>query len=160
MALNITTNFRWKGVLWKSGYAYKFHYTSWIHDPDPLIILMYKITGINQSTGHQWRLIQGINLNYIPRKDRKRFASTWITTLENNRGNVQFTWDIVKRKYPYLKGAVRRYLVKPDYYIKKPVSIPFENMEKAIISSWSKDFSKKLAHSLVKKFRKATKRKK
>jgi len=71
MALKIDYTFRHAGITFKSGHFYSFRYNAWRNDPKPLIILLYRITGIHPSTGHQWRLIQAINLNYIPRSHRR-----------------------------------------------------------------------------------------
>ena len=68
---------------------------------------------------------------------------------------MKFTCEVVQRRYPYLKGAVRRYFFKPTYYIKDLKEIPFDQMEDVIVSTWSKDFSKKLKISLLGKFRRA-----
>ena len=118
---------------------------------------MYAFSGTHPSTGRQWRFIQAINFTYVPRSMRKAFANEWVRVFERTNGNVRFTWDIVKRKYPYLKHAVRRYFYSPTYYISKLQSIPFEDMENVIISTWSKDFSKKLKVSLYSKFSSALK---
>jgi len=86
---------------------------------------------------------------------RRSFANEWTRVFQQTNGNVQFTWEIVKRRYPYLKHAVRRYFIKPTYYITKLQEIPFEDMEKVIVSTWSKDFSRKIKVSLLQKFRSA-----
>jgi len=88
---------------------------------------------------------------------RKAFANEWVRVFEQSNGNVKFTWQKVKRKYPYLQHAIRRYFYSPSYYISDLNAVPFENMEKVIISTWSKDFSKKLKVSLYGKFSKALK---
>lgn len=122
----------------------------------PLAIMLYALEGIHPNTGHQWRIIQMINFSYIPRAQRKRFAHDWITILRRNR-NVRLTWEMIKRKYPYLEGAVRRYFFKPKYYIQNLHEIPLEDVEKAIISTWSKDFSKRAMMALASKYKKASK---
>lgn len=113
---------------------------------------MSAITGIHRS-GHQWRLIQGINFTYIPRAMRKRFLRQWMKELDK-KGKKKFTWQKVLAKYPYLKPAVRRYMLKPVYYIKNLEEIPLDNVEKVVISTFSKDFSKKVKSALMNKFRK------
>ena len=67
--------------------------------------------------------------------------------------NVKFTWELVKRKYPWLKIATRRYFFRPTYYIKSLKEVPLEDVEKVVISTWSKDFSKKVKTTLINKFR-------
>jgi len=158
MALRITKNWRSHGITWNSGHFYTFRYNAFRQDPTPVIILMYKIEGINESTGHQFRLIQGINLNYIPRDQRKAFVELWKSEMLRNKGNVEFTWDMVQSRFPYLELAVRRYVTKPVYRIQNPQHIPFENVEDVVISTWGKDFSKKLEMDLILKRNRALNR--
>jgi len=86
---------------------------------------------------------------------RRAFANEWKRVFERTNGNVRFTWEIVKRRYPYMRHAVRRYFIKPSYYITKLQEVPFDVMEKMIISTWSKDFSKKVRISILQKFKSA-----
>ena len=155
MAITRKFKKRFKGVTVKSGHIYTFGYQAWENDPKPVVIMMYALDGTHPNTGHQWRFFQAINFTYIPRSMRRTFASEWTRVLERNQGNVRFTWEVVQRRYPYLKGAVRRYFFKPTYYIKDLKEVPFDMMEDVIVSTWSKDFSKKLKVSLLGKFRKA-----
>ena len=144
-----------KGIVWKSGHFYTFKYQAWEHDPRPVIILMYALDGIHENTGHQWRFFQGINFTYIPRSIRKQFINEWKRVWLRTNGNAKFTWETVLRKYPFLKGAVRRYFFKPAYYITDIREVPFDDLDKLVVSTWSKDFSKKLKMSLLAKFRTA-----
>jgi hypothetical protein len=146
---------RFKGVTVKSGHIYTFGYQAWENDPKPVVIMMYALDGTHPNTKHQWRFFQAINFTYIPRTMRRTFAAEWTRVLERNQGDVKFTWEVVQRRYPYLKGAVRRYFFKPTYFIKDLKEIPFDMMEDVIVSTWSKDFSKKLKTSLLGKFRRA-----
>lgn len=57
------------------------------------------------------------------------------------------------KRYPRLKYSVRRYFFKPNYYIKDLKEIPINEIEKYVVSSWHKDFSKKVKVSLLNKFR-------
>jgi len=155
MAIRRIFRKKFHGVMLKSGYIYTFRYSSWINDPTPTIIFMYSLEGTHPRTGHQFRFLQAINFTYIPRSMRRSFANEWTRVFQQTNGNVQFTWEIVKRRYPYLKHAVRRYFIKPTYYITKLQEIPFEDMEKVIVSTWSKDFSRKIKVSLLQKFRSA-----
>ena len=157
MPLQIDTDFRMNGVRWKSGHIYTFRYNAWQHDPKPTIILFYRIRGLHPTTGHQWRLIQGINFSYIPRAYRKQFAVNWLEIFGQSEGNAQFTYSIMKRQYPWLKIGIRRYLTKPAYYIQNPEEIPPQGMEDAIIDTWSRDFSKKIKIDLMKKYHKVKK---
>lgn len=131
-----------------------------MHDPNPVVIMLYALDGIHPNTGNQWRFFQAINFTYIPRMMRKQFANDWVRVFKETNGKVQLTWDTVKKKYPYLQNAVRRYFFKPSYYIQELKEVPFEQMEQAIISTWNKDFSKKLKVALWQKFRKAMKERK
>jgi len=157
MALRVQYKKKLHGVTMKSGHIYSFKYQAWQNDPKPTIIFMYAFAGTHPSTGRQWRFIQAINFTYVPRSMRKAFANEWVRVFERTNGDIKFTWNIVKQRYPYLKHAVRRYFYSPNYYISKLQAIPFEDMEKVIISTWSKDFSKKLKVSLFSKFSSALK---
>ena len=153
MAIRLRGKRRSHGIVWKTGEIYTFRYQSWENDPQPTIILMYGVEGNHPRTGHQHRYYQGVNLSYIPRGDRRKFVSEWQKIHMDNNGNVEFTWDLVQNRYPYLKNAVRRYFFKPSYYIQNATHISMENAEEAVISTWSKDFSKKVRVELVRKFR-------
>jgi hypothetical protein len=155
MAITRKFKKRFKGVTVKSGHIYTFGYQAWENDPKPVVIMMYALDGTHPRTKHQWRFFQAVNFTYIPRSMRRTFASEWTRVLERNQGDVRFTWEVVQRRYPYLKGAVRRYFFKPNYFIKDLKEVPFDMMEDVIVSTWSKDFSKKLKVSLLGKFRRA-----
>lgn len=145
---------RFKGIILKSGYVYTFKYRAFEGDPNPTIILMYSLEGTNPNTGHQWRFLQGLNFSYVPRASRRQFAADWKRVLQQTQ-NPRFTWELCKRRYPYLKHAIRRYFIKPTYYISQLKEIPFDDMEDAIVSTWSKDFSKRIKTAVLQKFRKA-----
>lgn len=114
---------------------------------------MSSIEGNHENTGHQWRIIQGLNFTYIPRAMRKRFLNDWMKVLDKP-GRKVFTWQKVVAKYPYLKPAIRRYFFKPNYYIRNLEEIPLDEVERVVVSTFSKDFSKKIKTSLMNKFRK------
>ena len=148
-----------KGVSLKSGHFYTFKYQAWEHDPKPTIIFMHSIEGFNLKANgkiHQWRIIQALNFTYIPKAARIRFLKIWLDELEKP-GNIKFHWQKVLSKYPYLKRGIRRYFFKPDYYIKNLKEVPFDKIEKVVISSFSRDFSKKITIALRSKFKKAMK---
>lgn len=145
---------RFKGIVVKSGYVYTFKYIPWQKDPNPTVIMMYSLEGTNPNTGHQWRFFQAINFSYLPRASRRQFARDWTRILQQTR-NPRFTWELCKRRYPYIKHAIRRYFIKPTYYISQLKEIPFDDMEDAIVSTWSKDFSKKIKTAVLQKFRTA-----
>lgn len=154
MAIRRVYKKRFKGVNMQSGLFYTFRYRAWANDPKPTIILMYALEGTNQRTGHQWRFFQGINFTYIPRSVRKRFIDDWIRIVQNTSPvNLRFSWELVKRKYPWLKVAVRRYFFKPNTYINDLKQIPLDEVERYVVSTWHKDFSKKVKTELINKFR-------
>ena len=141
------------GITWQSGHIYSFRYSAWNADPEPLIILISAFEGNHPKTGRQWRFFQGINLSYVPKKVRKELAKTWIKEFERTNGDTRFTYRKVKRRYPGLLLAVRRYMYSPKAYIQKAKEIPFYDWEKAVTSSFAKDFSKK-ARTIFAKLRK------
>lgn len=153
---------QFKGVKLKSGYFYKFKYRPYENDPTPTIIFMHSIEGLHPNTGHQWRLFQTLNFTYIPRAMRKRFMKVWLKELDRP-GNIKFTWQKVLGKYPYLKKGIRRYQFKPAGYITNLEEIPIEEIEKEVVKTLSKDFSKKITvglRGLLAKRRKAVEKKK
>lgn len=158
MAIRRIYKKRFSNVNVKSGYIYTFKYRAWANDPHPTVIMMYALEGIHPNTGHQWRFFQAINFTYIPRAQRMMFAKEWKIIFERTNGNVRLTWELVKKRYPFMQNAVRRYFFRPNYYITSLKEIPFDDMEKYIISTWSKDFSKKVKSSLINKFRNVLKR--
>lgn len=160
MAIRRIYKKRFKGVVIQSGYFYKFEYQAWENDPKPTVIIMYAFEGINtrkDGKKKQWRFFQAINFSYVPRAYRRRFVEDWKRTMMATK-NPKFTWQLVKRKYPFLQNAVRRYFYDPTYYIANLKEIPFDDIEKIVVSTWSKDFSKKVKTSIVKKFRDVLKR--
>src|SRR5574343_344991 len=141
MPLRLIYNKKLHGVTLKSGNFYKFSYQAFENDPTPTIIFLYAIEGINPSTNHQWRLIQAINLSYIPRNIRKQFVELWMVEL-NKRKNVKFTWEMVKAQYPMIQLGIRRYFLKPTYYITNLKEIPREKIMDNVVGSFIKDFSR------------------
>ena len=125
------------------------------HDPIPTYIHMYSFSGRHPNTGRQWRFLQGINLNYIPRSDRKRFVNQWVKVFEKSKGNILFTYKMAKRFFPYMDIAIRRYFYSPAYYIKNLKEVPVEDYQKIVIGSWHKDFSKTAYFQLIKKYKSA-----
>lgn len=156
--IRVIKSWRSHGVMWRSGHFYTFRYNAYRTDPFPVIILMYKIQGINPPTGHQFNLIQGINLNYIPRIQRQIFVDLWASEMNKSGGNAEFTWNTVQKRFPYLELAVRRYMIKPSYRIQNPQQIPFDKLEEVVISTWSRDFSNKLKFDLNSKMARASAR--
>lgn len=128
---------------------------AWHNDPNPTILLMYAYSGRHPNTGHEWHFFQGINFTYIPRTHRRHFVQSWMREWEHTNGNFRLTWERLLSEFPFLKNAVRRYFYNPSYYISNPMEVPMEDIEDVVVSTWSKDFSKKLRTNLVQKFRKA-----
>ena len=118
--------------------------------------MLYALDGIHPNTGHQWRFFQGINMTYVPRTMRRRFIEDWVKHLETTK-DVKLTWGMIKKKYPQLQYAVRRYFFRPSYYITNIKEVPIADIEKVVISTWSKDFSRKIKTTLLSKFRKIMK---
>jgi hypothetical protein len=120
---------------------------------------MYSIEGTHPNTGHQWRILQAINFTYIPRGIRKRFMDIWLKELQRSR-NIKFTWQKVLTRYPFLKIGVRRYFFTPTYYIKSLEEIPLDQVEKAVVSTYGKDFAKKIRTAILSKWAKILGRRK
>jgi len=160
MALKISYKKKLSGVTLSSGHVYIFKYSAWNEDPTPTYLHICSFSGTHPNTGRQWRFIQGVNLTYIPRGQRKQFAKEWVAVFKRTNGNVRFTYNMLKSHYPYMDIAIRRYFYSPSYYIKNLKEVPEADLEKVIASSWHKDFSKKAMVSLVSKFRSAFKKSK
>ena len=158
MPLKIRYKKKTHGVKLESGYFYKFNYTAWENDKEPHVIFLNSVSGYHPKTNREHRYFTAINLNYIPRNSRKSFVEDWMEQMENSNYSAKFTWDTVKNKYPYLKGAVRRYFYSPRYYIRKLKHIPFDQVEKEIVRSWPKDFSAKVKRNILSKFKKGKKK--
>lgn len=156
MALKISLDKNHNGVTFKSGYIYKFRYRAFENDPEPLGLFLNYVYGIHPNTGHQHRYFQMINLHYIKRSQRKKFAMIWMDRFNKTKGNPILTWKLVKASYPYLEIAIRRYLTKPAYYIIKPRRIDESQIENVIKGTLFKDFSDKLKIKAGRAFRKIT----
>jgi hypothetical protein len=142
MALRARYEQNFRGVRLKSGRMYTFAYTGFQHDPAPLIIFLYWMEGTHPTTKRQWRFIQAINLNYLSRSYRKHFVDTWSQTLYTTR-NIKMTWNKLSNMFPEMKFATRRYFYSPAYYIKNIRAIETQDVEKEVVGSLYKDFSRK-----------------
>ena len=129
-----------------------FNYQAYENDPQPLIFFINAIKGIHPNTGHQWRLIQGININYIPRKDRKKFVKLWRDTMATSK-SVKFTWLKVKSQFPYIKFGIRRYMLKPNYYMKNLQKIEVKDWDKVVVKHILKDFSGQIKRKIASKMK-------
>jgi hypothetical protein len=144
-----------RGMVWlKQGRIYSFNYTFFEHDPSPTVICINMIHGRHPNTGHLHNYMQAINLSYIPRQERKMFAANWVQMMEAYRGNVQFTWQRVQRKWPYMRLAIRRYILTP-VAIRNLREIEVTDIETALNLSWARDFSKKVSMKSAKLMRHA-----
>ena len=74
MALRVYKEISKNKVRLKQGHFYKFKYSSFESDPAPMCIFISAIRGEHPTSGKQWNLIQGINLNYISRRERRQFV--------------------------------------------------------------------------------------
>lgn len=155
MSIKISQTHKHGNITMKAANFYTFKYQGFRNDPSPHIIFINKAEGIHPKTGHQHRYITGINLNYVPRQDRKRFVEDWITNFQKSK-SAKFTWDVVKRKYPYIAFAIRRYFWKPPYYISKLEHLDtIDKINKTIVGNWAKDFSKFIKMKLGQLFKRS-----
>ena len=154
MALAFSFKKRFQGAMLHSGRVYNFTYSAYQHDPAPLVIFLYWVSGTHPRTKHQWRFIQCINLNYISRSLRKQFVEDWVRSLYTTR-NVKLTWDVVRARWPQITFATRRYLYSPSYYIKGLRTISLADVEKEVVGSLNRDFSTKTRIGFWSKVKKA-----
>lgn len=130
-----------EGMVWfKSGHFYNFHYTQYKNDPIPTGVMLNWVHGTHPNTGHVHNYIQMINLSYIPRNYRKKFVDTWLPLLEQNGGNIRLTWQKVVSRWPFMKFAIRRYIVKKNF-IRYAREIQYKDVEREVISTWMRDYS-------------------
>jgi len=142
--LKVNYRVRGTGTTWfKTGHLYSFRYLRYQNDPAPIIICINAITGVNPSTRKKHNYVQGINFTYIPRSRRKEFVKTWQKLWDQTHGHTILTWRIVQRRFPYLQGAIRRYMLSGGA-IQQLKEIPFEDMERVVVGSMIKDFSKRV----------------
>ena len=130
-----------EGMCWfKSGHFYNFWYKNFENDPIPTVVMLNCIRGTHPNTGHYHNYIQCINLNYVPRPYRQRFVNMWLPLLKRNHGNVRLTWERVISQWPFMKIAVRRYLLN-RHYIRYQREIPFEDVQREVVSTFLRDYS-------------------
>lgn len=130
-----------EGMVWfRSGHFYNFYYKQYQNDPIPTVVMINYIHGTHPNTGHVHNYIQCINLSYIPRNYRKRFVNMWLPTLEQNKGNARLTWNMVVNRWPFMKIAIRRYILKKNL-IKYGREILPEKVVDEVISTWTRDYS-------------------
>jgi len=127
-------------VHFRSGRFYTYLYTNYSNDPGPVGVMVNYVHGIHPVTGNMHQYLQMINLNYVPRQFRRLFVEQWRAHLKANKGQVLLTWRKVRSKFPFLQFALRRYHVNRGF-IKYQRLIPDEDLEKVVISSFSRDFS-------------------
>jgi len=130
-----------EGMLWlRSGHFYSFYYKSYKNDPIPTVVMLNYVHGTHPNTGHVHSYAQCINLSYIPRNYRKKFVNMWLPLLQRNNGNVRLTWNKVSSTWPFMKVAIRRYILKQNL-IKYGREIPMDKVVDEVISTWTRDYS-------------------
>jgi hypothetical protein len=141
MALKYKFAKHFQGVSLKSGHIYNFAYSGYQHDPAPLVIFLWWVEGFHPRTKRQWRFIQCLNLNYLSRGYRKQFVEKWTETLYRTR-DLKLTWQQVQTRFPEMAFATRRYFYSPKYYINSLRAIEEQDVEKEVVGSLYKDYSK------------------
>jgi Fe-S cluster biosynthesis and repair protein YggX len=136
-------------VSFKSGRFYSFFYQPYKNDPIPTVIMINAIKGTHPTTGHVHNYLQCINLSYIPRAYRARFVNLWIKTLENSGGNVKLTWNTVVSRFPFLKIAVRRYILGKHYIRYQREIQGRADIEREVISTVYRDYSQMAMKQLM-----------
>jgi len=155
MSLRRVMNVRQGTVWFKSGHIYNFRYTNYENDPEPTVICLCAVKGVHEKTGHRHNYIQAINFTYIPRRQRKQFVRVWTQLMKDTKGHVLLSWQMVEKRWPFMKIAIRRYILDKGY-IQTQKEIPLEDIEKVVVGTWHKDFSLKAARkymNVLRKFR-------
>lgn len=153
MALRITYSFKHNGVQIRNFLCYKFRYLNYENDPNPHLLALYRIKGVHPTSGNMWNLLQGINLNYVPRGQRRAFVKDALDTLNRSKLDFKFSWHVLMMKYPFLSIATRRYYLQPTSYIQNLEYIPPEKMEEELIRNLHRDYSFVKMRSIAKKYR-------
>lgn len=135
----------------QSGHFYTFGYGNYENDPQPLVIFINAIVGLNESTNHYWNLFQGINLHYISRNKRYKFLNNWLTVYDGTKENIRFTWSIITKQYPYLTLAIRRYILNTTRgFVVNLMEIDRQNIQKTVLGSMPKDYSSTIIPGMIK----------
>lgn len=146
-----------EGMVWfRSGHIYTFKYKNYENDPTPVILCLYQVKGYHPNTGNYHNYIQAINFTYVPRIYRRKFLRYWLLFLEKNHGNIRLTWEVVKRQFPYLRLAIRRYILDKRLLMDLK-EIPINDIEDVVLPTWSRDYSKQAYMKLLSKYKKAQK---
>jgi hypothetical protein len=143
MAIQYNFQKRIHGISLNSGDIIKFAYTGYEEDPTPLCIFLYSTSGYHPRTRHEHHYLQGINLNYVSRHNRKQFVRDWIER-HNKTQNTRLTYNYMKSLYPYMDSITRRYFWKPSYYLRKLEKISLDKIESEVVGSLYKDYSQAL----------------
>lgn len=147
--LNYILDAQVNNVRFESGNVYRFNYKRFQNDPQPLVIFLNSFRGTHPNTGHPWLFIQAINLNYLPRKDRQMFIRDWENVHKRTNKRVKITWDIIKRWYPYLQFAIRRYFHTPADMMTNIVKIDAVNYQKEVVRDFWKDYSMEVRRRMM-----------
>jgi hypothetical protein len=150
MAISQKNNAK-QGMVWfKSGRIYSFQYSAFQFDPEPTVLMINAIKGVHTKTGHRHSYLQGINFTYIPRAQRSIFVKHWKSVLKRYNGNIILSWLDVKRKYPFMILALRRYILDKGY-ITGLVEVPPEDMEVVVVKTFEADYSKRALMAAIAK---------
>jgi hypothetical protein len=144
MSLRVFYSITYQGMHLKSGHCYHFGYSRYENDPHPIIFFLNAIVGTNPNTGHLWNLIQGINLNYVPKNSRLKFVQMWKPVVTMG-ANMLMTWRRIQGQMPFLRGRggmipIRRYLLGPGRYIVSPRWVPAESYQRVVLQGMTKDY--------------------
>ena len=117
----IMTGFRIGNTTFYPGNLYVFNYKNYVtpnYVPDrppgsPVTYLhMYAFNEINKNTGHPWKLIEGICLDYVELNEVKKFMKRWADIIRYSRGKAAYyTWEMAKTSP--MKEGIRRYVYDP-----------------------------------------------
>jgi hypothetical protein len=154
MALTISYSFTHNGVILQNFFCYKFRYANYENDPFPHVLALYRIKGTHPSSGNYWNLWQCINLNYLPRNQRRAFIKDALDNLRRSKWDFKFTWHTLMLKYPWLRIATRRYYLDPKSYIQQLEYIPPEKMEAEIARNMVREYGMAALRKRAKTYRK------
>ena len=132
-------------VVFKPGHFYQFKYLNFENDPEPLIYYLNFRNATNVKTGKIHKYIQGINFHYIPMSKRVKFVTDWLNFTQKHNSiissNFLMLWKELIRRYPFLEGSYRRYLVEPVGIIKNVEDIKTDLVIPMVKGSIERDFS-------------------
>lgn len=117
----IKTPFKVNNISFVPGNIYVFQYKNYVtpnYVPDRIIgspvtyLHMYAFNEVNRKTGHQWKVIEGICLDYVEQAYLRNFLKSWYNMNKLNNGkSAYYTWEQAKNT-PMHEG-IRRYVYDP-----------------------------------------------